>query len=43
MEDIVKSALQSPTAAVKKSGDEFEEIKITVVGVGGGGNNTVNR
>ncbi len=43
MEDIVKSALQSPTAAVKKTGEEFEEIKISVIGVGGGGNNTVNR
>ncbi len=42
MEDIVKSALQSPTTAVK-GGEDFEEIKIAVVGVGGGGNNTVNR
>src|SRR3989338_477413 len=32
MEDIVKSALQSPTAAVKKTGEEFEEIKISVIG-----------
>src|SRR3989338_6525600 len=43
MEDIVRSALQTPSTATNKTGEEFEEIKIAVVGVGGGGNNTVNR
>ncbi|MFH1056927.1 MAG: cell division protein FtsZ [Candidatus Micrarchaeota archaeon] len=42
MEDIVKSALQT-TSLSQKGGEEFEEIKIAVIGVGGGGNNTVNR
>jgi len=41
MEDIVKDAIgKAPTAAVRS---EFEEIKIGVIGVGGGGNNTINR
>ncbi|MFA4946597.1 MAG: cell division protein FtsZ [Candidatus Micrarchaeia archaeon] len=41
MEDIVKDAMsRSPTVAVQ---GDFEEIKIKVIGVGGGGNNTVNR
>jgi cell division protein FtsZ len=42
MEDIVKSALGGPRP---QSGNdrEYEDIKISVVGVGGGGNNTVNR
>ncbi|PIO06089.1 cell division protein FtsZ [Candidatus Micrarchaeota archaeon CG08_land_8_20_14_0_20_59_11] len=45
MEDIVKSALGGSGSARREaaSGGEFEEIKICVVGVGGGGNNTVNR
>ncbi|OIO26922.1 cell division protein FtsZ [Candidatus Micrarchaeota archaeon CG_4_10_14_0_2_um_filter_60_11] len=43
LEDFVKEALgKSPTVAVRGSG-EFDEIKIKVIGVGGGGNNTVNR
>ncbi len=42
MEDIVKSALQKPAEATS-SGKDYEEIKIAVVGCGGGGNNTVQR
>ncbi|MFH1257911.1 MAG: cell division protein FtsZ [Candidatus Micrarchaeota archaeon] len=41
MESIIKSALQSAPTGVR--GEEFEHIKIAVIGVGGGGNNTVNR
>lgn len=44
MESILQSALSSNQTRVQNSGgDEFESIKIAVVGVGGGGNNTVNR
>jgi len=44
MEDIVKSAITSGvTQRKEKTNEEFEEIKISVFGVGGGGNNTVNR
>ena len=44
MEDIVKSAVSSGYSAAKeKTNEDFEEIKISVFGVGGGGNNTVNR
>ncbi len=39
MEEIVKSALESKSNIA----DEFEEIKIVVMGCGGAGNNTVNR
>ncbi len=39
MEEIVKSALESKPSI----SDEFEEIKIVVMGCGGAGNNTVNR
>lgn len=41
MEDIVKSALGGGKRAA--AGDDLEEIKIRVMGVGGGGNNTINR
>jgi cell division protein FtsZ len=41
MEDIVKSALGGGKRA--SASDDLEEIKIRVVGVGGGGNNTINR
>lgn len=44
MEDIVKNALgNSRVQDARGSSDEFDEIKIAVIGVGGGGNNTVNR
>jgi cell division protein FtsZ len=39
MEDLVKNA----AGASQRGGDEFEEIKIKVIGVGGAGNNTCNR
>jgi len=42
MEDIVKSALGGPRPQ-SGADKEYEEIKISVIGVGGGGNNTVNR
>ncbi len=43
LEDIIKDAIgNAPTAAVK-AGDDYEKIQIKVIGVGGGGNNTVNR
>jgi cell division protein FtsZ len=41
MEDIVKSALGGGKHAA--ASEDLEEIKIRVVGVGGGGNNTINR
>lgn len=41
MESIIKSALDSKTES--KFEGEYEGIKIAVVGVGGSGNNTVNR
>ncbi|MBI5228672.1 cell division protein FtsZ [Candidatus Micrarchaeota archaeon] len=41
MEDIVRSAISQPRGNVEPT--DFEEIKIKVIGVGGGGNNTVNR
>ncbi|MFH1750145.1 MAG: cell division protein FtsZ [Candidatus Micrarchaeota archaeon] len=41
MESIIKSAMQNSGTGVRN--DEFEHIRITVFGVGGGGNNTVNR
>src|SRR3989344_3328069 len=40
MESIIKSAMQNSTGV---RNDEFEHIRISVIGVGGGGNNTVNR
>ncbi len=40
MEEIVKSALVS---GVDTNKDNYEEIKIDVIGCGGAGNNTVNR
>ena len=48
MEDIVKSAIENERRMAGSSqshakAEEFEEIKIAVVGAGGGGNNTVNR
>ncbi len=42
MEDLVKSVLATSTPTRQVASDE-EQIKITVVGVGGAGNNTVNR
>ena len=41
MEGIIKSALEN-TQKAQPQGD-YEGIKISVVGVGGGGNNTINR
>ncbi|MFQ5405652.1 MAG: cell division protein FtsZ [Candidatus Micrarchaeia archaeon] len=41
MEDIVNSALENQ--APVDGDEEYDGIKIAVVGVGGGGNNTVNR
>ena len=41
MEDIVKSATQHQSSS--RNSEEYEGIKISVVGVGGGGNNTINR
>lgn len=43
MEDIVRSAISKPSNNRVSGGDEFEEIKIKVVGCGGAGNNTCNR
>ena len=43
MEDIVKNALGNSRETRSSPKEEFEEIKIAVIGVGGGGNNTVNR
>ncbi|MEK6924206.1 MAG: cell division protein FtsZ [Candidatus Micrarchaeota archaeon] len=43
MEDIVKSALVSSKPAARPAADDGEQIKIVVIGVGGGGNNTINR
>src|SRR3989338_7879266 len=42
MDDFVKGALASNKQSVASS-EHYEDIKITVIGVGGGGNNTVNR
>ncbi|MFH0971550.1 MAG: cell division protein FtsZ [Candidatus Micrarchaeota archaeon] len=42
MESIIKSALSGSSATGVRS-EEFEHIRISVIGVGGGGNNTVNR
>ncbi len=42
MESIIKSAL-SNTQSTGVRAEEFDHIKIAVIGVGGGGNNTVNR
>ena len=43
MESIFEAALrQNPTSAVAAPSNE-EAIKISVIGVGGGGNNTINR
>jgi cell division protein FtsZ len=42
MESIVASAISS-TQNRNQSSEDFESIKIAVIGVGGGGNNTVNR
>lgn len=43
MEDIVKDAMRGNNQRVQNATSDFEEIKIAVVGVGGGGNNTINR
>lgn len=44
MESILQSALSTtPNTSGKQAAEELEQIKIAVVGVGGGGNNTVNR
>lgn len=42
MESILQSALAT-SSSPKQNLEEFEQIKIAVIGVGGGGNNTVNR
>ena len=42
MEDIIRSAMVSSKPAAKVA-DDSETIKISVIGVGGGGNNTINR
>ncbi len=42
MEDFVKGAL-SGSSKPTQAAESFEDIKIAVIGVGGGGNNTVNR
>ena len=41
MESIIKSALESQRAPAAEQ--EYEGIKISVIGAGGGGNNTINR
>ncbi|MFH0835685.1 MAG: cell division protein FtsZ [Candidatus Micrarchaeota archaeon] len=44
MESIINSAVNSSRNTEQVHGrDDFEEIKIAVIGVGGSGNNTVNR
>ncbi|MBI4361090.1 cell division protein FtsZ [Candidatus Micrarchaeota archaeon] len=43
MEDLVKDAMRNQPAQRSNMDDSVEEIKIVVIGVGGGGNNTVNR
>ena len=43
MEDIIKSALQKPNVVSAAKESDVEDIKIVVVGCGGGGNNTVQR
>ncbi|NUN11727.1 cell division protein FtsZ [Candidatus Micrarchaeota archaeon] len=45
MEDIVRQAVAHGPSRNQNSsaGKDFEEIKIVVIGAGGGGNNTVNR
>lgn len=42
MEEIIRGALNN-TAAKPAASVDGEQIKISVVGVGGGGNNTINR
>ncbi|MBI5635421.1 cell division protein FtsZ [Candidatus Micrarchaeota archaeon] len=42
MESIVNSAMTGRTASASAD-SEMDEIKISVIGVGGGGNNTINR
>ncbi|MBU1197998.1 cell division protein FtsZ [Candidatus Micrarchaeota archaeon] len=41
MESIIKSALQ--TRSTQQTSNDFDGIKIAVIGIGGSGNNTVNR
>ncbi|MBI5226891.1 cell division protein FtsZ [Candidatus Micrarchaeota archaeon] len=43
MEDLVKNAMAGQRVQQQEKDSGQEEIKICVVGVGGGGNNTVNR
>ena len=43
MEDIVSNVLRKPASMPVQNSGGDEEIKISVVGVGGGGNNTLNR
>jgi cell division protein FtsZ len=48
MESIINSALDSAPSYARNTQnvhgkEDFEEIKIAVIGVGGGGNNTINR
>ncbi|MBI5037027.1 cell division protein FtsZ [Candidatus Micrarchaeota archaeon] len=43
MDNLVKDAMSHSATATKAMSDDIEEIKITVVGVGGGGNNTIGR
>jgi cell division protein FtsZ len=42
LEDFVAGAVGNRSEPIRNGGD-YEEIKIAVVGVGGGGNNTINR
>jgi cell division protein FtsZ len=45
LDDIIKNVLESPTVSVRNAAanSDEESIKVSVVGVGGGGNNTLNR
>lgn len=43
MEDIVRSAIGGQSRAPAQAQEDFEQIKICVIGCGGAGNNTVNR
>lgn len=43
MEEIIKNALSTSSKLSNSKKVDEEEIKISVIGIGGGGNNTINR